>query len=138
MNRPVVVKLGGSLLGSVNLVDRLRNWIYAQDNPYVVLLTGGSPYPKALRSKGEIDEETAHWLAIRIMTFHVHQLCRTYNGVMVSLWQHAMQVLELDQQPFFNVGPFLHLDDSASDHLPHTWDVSSDSAAPAVGRRPAR
>lgn len=131
--RPVVIKVGGSLLALKRLNEELAELIQTVKNHQVVLLTGGGPAVKAYRKLCEasgIPQERAHWHCIQLMCDLTNTLCDTFpNSVAVSSWNEAELAWKSDRIPWFIVESFLRSDDKQRDHLPHTWDVSSDSIA---------
>jgi aspartokinase-like uncharacterized kinase len=135
MNRPVVVKVGGSLLSAENLVKRLQRWVAELARP-VVFLTGGGTMVKTLRRQGIEADEIAHWAAIRIMQLRTHWLCQVYpGGKLVNTWAKTNSAWKQERQPFFQARSFLRSEESRADHLPHTWAVSSDSIAARLAAR---
>jgi 5-(aminomethyl)-3-furanmethanol phosphate kinase len=127
-DRAIVVKVGGSLLNARNLVPRLQGWLRSQSRR-CVLIAGGGPEVKTLRAGGECGEEDAHWVCIDVMRKNTANLCRQYPaGRLVEGWADAETGWQRGEQPFLDLGLFLHADKS----LPHSWDVSSDSIAARV------
>lgn len=138
-NQPVVIKVGGSLLGLRRLHQELAEFLDGLDTHQVVLLTGGGPAVKALRRLSKtlpFSEAEAHWHCIDLMSDLTHSLSETFpNSVAVTTWKEAEQAWEADRIPWFVVESYLRSDDQAEDHLPHNWNVSSDSIAAHLAAR---
>lgn len=137
--RPLVIKLGGSLLHLKAVASELQTLLDGLKQHQVVLLTGGGPAVKALRKLGEkspYSEAAAHWHCIKLMGDLTRSLSETFpNSVAVTSWQEAELAWLADRYPWFVVEPFLRADDKTKDHLPHNWDVSSDSIAAHLAAR---
>jgi aspartokinase-like uncharacterized kinase len=134
--RPLVIKVGGSLLHLKALVSELQQLLDGLEQHEVVLLTGGGPAVKALRKLSTLSEEAAHWHCIKLMGDLTRSISETFpNSVAVTSWQEAEAAWQADRYPWFVVEPFLRADDKTKDHLPHNWDVSSDSIAAHLATR---
>lgn len=137
--RPVVVKVGGSLLALKGLQRELSQLLDEMGTHRVVLLTGGGPAVKALHQLGTaspFSEEQAHWHCIKLMGDLTRSLSETFpNSLAVSSWKDAEQAWQADRLPWFIVEPFLRADDKAKDRLPSSWAVSSDSIAAHLAAR---
>lgn len=131
--RPIVIKVGGSLLTLKRLHEELAEFLDGLDTHRIVLLTGGGPAVKALHQLGKtlpFSDEEAHWHCVDLMSDLTRSLAETHpNSVAVTTWSQAEQAWEADRVPWFVVESFLRDDEKSSDHLPHSWDVSSDSIA---------
>lgn len=138
-NQPVVIKVGGSLLGLRRLHEELAEFLDGVDTHQVVLLTGGGPAVKALHRLSKslpFTEAEAHWHCIDLMSDLTHSLSETYpNSMAVTTWAEVERAWEADRIPWFVVESYLRSDDQAEDHLPHCWEVSSDSIAAHLAAR---
>lgn len=126
----VVVKVGGSLYDLPDLGERLRRWLTAL--PTALLFPGGGPTADVIRDYDRIHRlgaEGAHWLAIRALSLNAHFLAR--------LLPEAKVITRLDEveRPgwvILDPLPFFQADEANCEHLPHRWDVTSDSLAVRV------
>ncbi len=127
-----VVKVGGSLYDLPDLGRRLRRWLKTLKGD-VILVPGGGPTADLVRDLDErhnLGEERAHWLALQALSLNADFLMRllgqacifTYEGQR-SFWIRA------GLMPILSPALFAHDDERRPDHLPHTWDVTSDSIA---------
>ncbi|HMP17217.1 MAG TPA: hypothetical protein PKD72_09360 [Gemmatales bacterium] len=134
--RPIVIKVGGSLLQLKELRSELQKLLDSLARHQVVLVTGGGPAVKALRHLNALSEEIAHWHCIKLMGDLTRTLSETFpNSVAVYSWPEVEAAWEADRYPWFIVEPFLRADDKNADHLPHSWAVSSDSIAAQLAAR---
>lgn len=131
--RPVVIKVGGSLLTLKALIRELDEFLDHVGTHQVVLLTGGGLAVKSLRNmkgKARLPEEQAHWQCIRLMSDLTRSLSEQLpNSVAVKTWDEVEAAWKSDRYPCFMVESFLRTDEENKNHLPHSWDVSSDSIA---------
>lgn len=130
-----VVKLGGSLLDWPEWVGQFRRWLAAQPSAANVIVVGGGAIVECLRSLDEahpLSAETAHWLAVRAMSFTA-----TIAAELVSeaTLVGALDDLELSGRgvpQILDVERFLREERDTTDSLPCSWDVTSDSIAARV------
>jgi 5-(aminomethyl)-3-furanmethanol phosphate kinase len=134
-----VVKVGGSLYELPDLRERLRGFLDAVDGN-ILLIPGGAATADAIRTLDRVHhlgEEQSHWLAIQTLSINARFLQTLLREARLLQWAsdaHAESRLRiLDALPFFEE------DERAPEHLPHRWDVTSDSlavrAAVLVGAR---
>lgn len=137
--RPVVIKVGGSLLTLKALIRELDEFLDQVGTHQVVLLTGGGLAVKSLRhlkGKARLPEEQTHWQCIRLMSDLTRSLSEQLpNSVAVKSWDEVEAAWKSDRYPCFMVESFLRSDEEKKDRLPHSWDVSSDSIAAHLAAR---
>src|SRR5438128_2120405 len=108
--RPVVVKVGGSLFDLPDLGVRLRTFLDHIGTHRVLLIPGGGASADVVRTLDRthrLGEEAAHWLALRAMTLNAHFLTFILPTAYVvgrltdcpALWQ-ARLIPVLDAYPF--------------------------------------
>jgi len=125
-----VVKLGGSLLADPQQWRAALSTLTAAAQSYrLVIVPGGGPFADVVRSIDErfgLSDDAAHWMAIAGMEQHAEMIAatgapfvRVENAVGVATAHAANSV------PVLALGPWLR----ATDPLPHSWDVTSDSIA---------
>lgn len=127
MSGPVVVKVGGSLLGRAELVSWLRAYL-AGLRP-VALLVGGGPTTDAVRTLDRIHglgEEMAHDLALRALTVNALALAHLLatgplTATLAEVWSRDVAVLD--------AWALLRALEETGPVLPHTWAATSDSVA---------
>jgi aspartokinase-like uncharacterized kinase len=117
----IVVKVGGSLYDHPHLGPGLRAYLDALDSP-VLLVPGGGALADAVRRLDRthrLGDEAAHWLALRALAVTAGFL----EAVALRPEDPASRLRVLD--PY----RFAVEDEARPDHLPHSWDVTSDSIA---------
>lgn len=129
----IVVKVGGSLFDWPELRVRLRTFLSQLDSANILLVPGGgatADVVRALDRTHQLGEEASHWLAIQALSVNARflqallpeaKLIGDLSEREPQARNHACWIL--DALPFF-------LDDERRpDHLPHLWQVTSDSLA---------
>jgi 5-(aminomethyl)-3-furanmethanol phosphate kinase len=110
---PLVVKVGGSLFHHISdLVPVLK-----ESKRPLLLIPGGGPFADIVR-QCEVDNDTAHWMAVSAM--------EQFGWFIAS---HGIPVTDIIAIPgsttvFLPYQYFIQ-----NDVLPHTWDVTSDTIA---------
>lgn len=134
-----VVKLGGSLLDLPELVPRFTGWREEELGPRGVLVVGGGDAADVVRAYDKafkLDEEAAHWLAVRAMQLNAHCLaavlprCRLVtNAVGCEIAWRAGELAVID--------PLVWLEREHVEGvlIPHRWTFTSDSIAAHVATR---
>jgi len=131
VKRPIVAKVGGSLLDLPDLRERLQAWVTQQDERSILLVPGGGQAANVIRRMDaihQLGEEKSHWLAIRMLSVNAHFLSDLLHLSVVSSPQlhfgegGEMKVAILDPYPFCK-------DDGI---LEHSWRVTSDSIAARI------
>lgn len=118
-----VVKVGGSLFDHPRLRAGLRRYLGSLAGR-TLLVAGGGDFAEAVRRLDRshaLGEEAAHWLALQSLTLShafLNQLLAGVDGVqLVDVYAFAVQ------------------DEMAPGHLPHTWEVTTDSLAARIAQR---
>lgn len=126
-----IVKVGGSLYDLPDLRERLNAWLLQASLSRILLVPGGGITAQAIREFDRVHrlgEEASHWLAIQSLTVNAHFL--------KELLPIAQIVAEIPAAPsswcILDPYPFFRADESRADHLPHHWQVTSDSLAVRV------
>jgi aspartokinase-like uncharacterized kinase len=133
MPGPVVVKIGGGLLGVPGALDAVCATVGAwRRYERVVVVPGGGPFADLIR---EIDRDVrlstdaAHWMAILAMDQYAHLLAERIEGaVLVEEPGSIAAALSLRRVAVLAPSRWLR----AADPLPHGWDATSDSVAAFV------
>ena len=121
----LVVKVGGSLFDWPELPARLSAWLAEQRSVHVLLVPGGGAAADVIRaahSTFSIGDEAAHWLALRGMTINAHLLAQLLHAPVVAHWRD-------DRLAILDAYAFCEADEERPGHLPHSWQVTSDSVA---------
>jgi aspartokinase-like uncharacterized kinase len=140
-----VIKVGGSLFDLPELPARLRGWLAQQPPACNVLLAGGGAMADCIRQAHRLqglDEETCHWLCIRVMSVTARLVAAMLPEAEVATALDAIIAANCESSRLQMVDPLPVLEqaDAASPlikprPLPHTWDVTSDSIAAWVACR---
>jgi 5-(aminomethyl)-3-furanmethanol phosphate kinase len=130
----IVVKVSGSLFDWPELRPRLHAWFDSREAAHILLVPGGAATADAVRELDrthQLGEETSHWLAIQALSLNARFLLRLFpEAAFVGTEEEARRTESrlaiLDPHPFFVD------DENRHDHLPHDWEVTSDSLAVRV------
>jgi 5-(aminomethyl)-3-furanmethanol phosphate kinase len=110
---PLIVKVGGSLFHHVSdLVPVLKD----SKRP-LLLIPGGGPFADMVR-RCEVDDDTAHWMAVSAM--------EQFGWFIAS---HGIPVTTMIAIPGSATVFLPYRYFTQNDVLPHTWDVTSDTIA---------
>jgi aspartokinase-like uncharacterized kinase len=120
----IVVKVGGSLYDLPDLGDRLRRFLAVLGGP-VLLFPGGGVTANAIREFDRIHrlgDEASHWLALAACSL---------NGRLLAQLLSRTPIVEtpIDGLAILDPYRFAVADEARPDHLPHLWEVTSDSMA---------
>jgi aspartokinase-like uncharacterized kinase len=132
-----VIKVGGSLYDSPDLASRLWQWLqpFLRQRVPLVLVPGGGPTADVVRRfdrDHQLGEETAHWLALRALTLNAHFLAALLPEAAVARPADCPRLWRRGVLPVLDGLAFAREDEDRAGHLPHTWDVTSDSVAVRV------
>ncbi len=120
-----VIKVGGSLFDLPGLAGCLRGVMRGYAD--AILFPGGGRTTDVIRDLDRyhfLGEEKSHWLALRALTLNAYFLQTLLPELpVVTSWPAGRTAAILD--PF----PLVLADDGDAGHLPHCWDVTSDSLA---------
>jgi aspartokinase-like uncharacterized kinase len=126
----VVVKLGGSVLASVEAADAVLEALRAAaQSCRLLVVPGGGPFADVVRDidrRFGLSDDAAHWMAVLAMDQHAHLLAgRLADAEMVAEPGEIASVIDAHKIPVLAPSRWLR----AADPLPHCWDVTSDSIA---------
>jgi 5-(aminomethyl)-3-furanmethanol phosphate kinase len=124
-----VVKVSGSLYDWPKLGAKLRAFLASLDLQNVLVLPGGGATADAIRALDhthQLGEEASHWLALEALSVNARFLQRLLPDARIVADVTEPGVAILDPAPFFRA------DERRPDHLPHSWQVTSDSLAVRV------
>jgi aspartokinase-like uncharacterized kinase len=115
---PLIVKVGGSLY---NQIPDLIPVIKASKRP-LLLIPGGGPFADLVR-RIQVDNDTAHWMAVSAMEQY---------GLFIASF--GISTTDFISTPFTTTVflPYRYL--RLTDPLPHTWDATSDTIAAWVAQ----
>jgi len=110
---PLVVKVGGSLFHHVSdLVP-----VFTESKRPLLLIPGGGPFADLVR-QCEVDDDTAHWMAVSAM--------EQFGWFIAS---HGIPVTTIIAIPGSTTVLLPYQYFIQNDVLPHSWDVTSDTIA---------
>jgi 5-(aminomethyl)-3-furanmethanol phosphate kinase len=126
----VVVKLGGGVLESVEAADAvLRALRAAAQSCRLLVVPGGGPFADVVRDidrRFGLSDDAAHWMAVLAMDQYAHLITgRLADAEMVSEPREIAGAIDAHRIPVLAPWRWLR----ATDPLPHSWDVTSDSIA---------
>jgi aspartokinase-like uncharacterized kinase len=126
----IVVKVGGSLFHMPYLGSRLRDFCVSLKAERVLFVPGGGATAEAVRDfdrAHQVGEEASHWLAIQALSINAQLLQALLPESRIVADEQSLTSASgwhiLDAFPFFRE------DEMRADHLPHGWQVTSDSLA---------
>jgi 5-(aminomethyl)-3-furanmethanol phosphate kinase len=126
----VVVKLGGGVLASVEAADAVLEALRAAaQSCRLLVVPGGGPFADVVRDidrRFGLSDDAAHWMAVLAMDQHAHVITgRLADAAMVSEPREIAGAIDAHRIPVLAPWRWLR----ATDPLPHSWDVTSDSIA---------
>jgi 5-(aminomethyl)-3-furanmethanol phosphate kinase len=131
-----VIKVGGSLFDLPDLSARLGHVLgELAARPYVIV-PGGGPTVNAIRvldACHHLGEEASHWLALHALTLNAHFLGRLLGTAeIVSDAASALDAWNSGVIPILDPCAFALADEGRENHLPHSWEATSDALAARV------
>ena len=131
--RPVVVKVGGSLFDLPGLGQRLHLWLQQEAPKPVVLVPGGGELAEAVRKLDKaqrLGQERSHLLALGATSVAANFLADILpDGQVIPNLKAAAGCWKRGALPILDLAQFDLADRAQPGHLPHIWDVTSDSLA---------
>ena len=129
---PVVIKIGGGLLGVPGALEAVCAEVGAMGRrESIVVVPGGGPFADAVRQLDGtgLSADAAHWMAILAMDQFAHMLAERIDGAVLVEESGAIAgALAAGRVVVLAPSRWLR----AADPLPHSWDATSDSAAAFV------
>ena len=137
----IVLKLGGSLLNSPDLQQRVRRLLALRPSCRILIVVGGGTAADVVREwshQHALPEESAHWIAIRSLSM-TRALVKELLPEVGEVGSHdeALRCWAENPAPLLlNIEAYLTQAEPVDPApLPHTWDVTSDSIAAWVASR---
>jgi aspartokinase-like uncharacterized kinase len=137
-----VVKLGGSLLdpgGPPAMLERFERWRRAEMGLRGLLVVGGGAAADIVRNMDAafgLDQEQAHWLAIRAMEFNAFLVAAALKEVvMVGAPEACAAAWAASRLAILNPLAWLRHEEEQGITIPHRWTFTSDSIAAHVASR---
>ena len=124
-----IVKVSGSLYDWPELGAKLRAFLASSNLQNLLLIPGGGATADAIRALDRahrLGEEASHWLALDGLSVNARFLQQLLPEARIVTDIKEPGVAILDPAPFFRA------DERRPDHLPHSWQVTSDSLAVRV------
>jgi aspartokinase-like uncharacterized kinase len=139
LEKVVVIKVGGSLLGWPEFSRRLRAYLDDLPKEKVVLVVGGggaADFVRVLDSVHAIGENRSHGLALRALDLTAHVVATLVPGLDVVERPDALAgVWEQGRIPVLTPRWFLeNVDPLFDDPLPETWETTTDSIAARLAK----
>jgi 5-(aminomethyl)-3-furanmethanol phosphate kinase len=136
---PIVVKVGGSLLGWDLFPSRLSEYLASHRDERLVLVVGGGAAADLIRDldrRHGLGDEESHRLALHALDLTARVLEVLVSGLEVAAMPEDLaSIWEGGRIPLLAPRKFLERDDRQSiDPLPHTWAVTTDSIAARLAR----
>ncbi len=135
----LIVKVGGSLFDLPDLAGRLQTFLESHKNRPTIFVPGGGPVANLVRAWDQafhLGEEESHWLALRALELNAHLLRSLLdNAVVVEDISEARAAAARGSVAIMNMYAWTRADESSTDHLPHSWRVTSDSLAAQLALR---
>lgn len=128
----VVVKVGGSLFDLPDLGPRLGRWLAALGTRKVLIVPGGGPTADVVRNLDRwhhLGEEHAHWLALHALSLNARFLASLLPRSVVVPDVADAGSIDGDAWRILDAHDFARRDEARAGHLPHSWEVTSDSIA---------
>lgn len=135
--RPVVIKVGGSLLDWPELRTTLERELEARQAEPLVIVIGGGAVTDVVRELDQVHtlgQERSHALALRSLDLTAHLLAAIVPTlVVVDRIESLNTVWANSKVPILAPRIFLdEVDARSADPIPHTWEATSDSIAARV------
>jgi 5-(aminomethyl)-3-furanmethanol phosphate kinase len=133
MTPPVIAKVGGSLFDLPDLRQRLMDWISSLGDSPIILVPGGGHGADVIRHFDQthrLGEESAHWLALKVLTVNAEFLARLLGVPVVSAAVcagHRVNILDAYE--------FCRAEEHTPAAVEHSWRVTSDSIAAHAAAR---
>ena len=129
-----VVKLGGSLLDLEGLTSQLETWLARQSPALDIVVVGGGAAAQRIRRLDEehqLRDAAAHWLAVEAMSENSLTLAERMPSAYLTVGPTDVDRQEARSLLIFDPLNFLRDAEPtcAGEHLPQSWDVTSDSIA---------
>jgi 5-(aminomethyl)-3-furanmethanol phosphate kinase len=130
-----VVKVSGSLFAWTELQSQLKAWLRQLGADRVLLVPGGGQTAEAIRDLDRLHHlgaDAAHWLAIQAMSLNavfLKALLPEADFASEPADHRTDGIADASGWCVLNALPFFRADESNADHLPHDWQVTSDSLA---------
>lgn len=134
----MVVKVGGSLFNLPDLSERLQRLLQGAGSA-VVLVPGGGAVANVVREWAHIyhlGDDRAHWLALRALSMNARLLASLLpQARVIRHLGDRHELFEAKRVPIVDMYHFARTDERQADHLPHSWQVTSDSLAARLAER---
>ncbi|AGA25604.1 amino acid kinase family protein [Singulisphaera acidiphila] len=135
--RPVVIKVGGSLLDWPELRTTLERELEARQAEPLVIVIGGGAVTDVVRDLDQVHtlgQERSHALALRSLDLTAHLLTAIVPTlVVVDRIESLNAVWTESKVPILAPRIFLdEVDARSADPIPHAWEATSDSIAARV------
>lgn len=130
---PVVVKVGGGLLGTSAALERLAAAVRAAARRrHLVIVPGGGPFADAVRTFDAtigLSPVAAHWMAILAQDQYAYVLAERLPDATIVWSPETIASAHADRRvPVLAPARWM----LAADVLPHSWEATSDSVAAFV------
>lgn len=137
MSRPVVLKLGGSLLDWPELPTTLTSYLRSRRSERLVIVGGGGSVTDVIRALDQthsLGQECSHALALQSLDLTAYLFAAILPELVVVDRVESLDAVWAESRvPILAPRRFLdEVDACSAEPIPHTWEATSDSIAARV------